>query len=164
MKTDHVDLVIKQWRDERPDIDPSPMAVIGRLVRLSAIINNELQQVFVKFDLNIGEFDVLATLLRSGKPYALTPNSLFKALMLSSGAMTNRVDRLELKKLVKRTPDPNDRRSIIVSLTPKGLELINKAISDHVHKGDELLTCFSKKEQETMAKLLRKLLLEHPLK
>lgn len=161
MKTDHVDFVIQQWRDERPDIDPSPMAVIGRLVRLSSIINIELQQVFTTYNLNIGEFDVLATLRRSGKPYALTPNSLFKALMLTSGAMTNRVDRLESKKLVKRTPDPNDRRSIIVSLTPKGVALINEAISDHVNKGSKLLSCLSKNEQKTIAKLLRKLLLDH---
>jgi DNA-binding MarR family transcriptional regulator len=161
MKNDHVDHVLQQWSKERPDIDPSPMAVIGRLVRLSSIINNELQTVFTKYGLTIGEFDVLATLLRSGKPYALTPNRLFKALMLSSGAMTNRVDKLESKQLVKRQQDLNDRRSVIVSLTPKGLELINQAITDHVAKGHELLSCLSANEQENTARLLKKLLIEH---
>ena len=144
MTKDHVDLVIEQWHDERPDIDPSPMAVIGRLVRLNAIISNELQQVFSQYELNMGEFDVLATLLRSGKPYALMPNNLFKSLMLSSGAMTNRIDRLESKNLVVRRPDSIDRRSIIVSLTPEGLDLINIVISHHVNKGSELLNGLSK--------------------
>ncbi len=161
MTKDHVDLVIEQWHDERPDIDPSPMAVIGRLVRLNAIISNELQQVFSQYELNMGEFDVLATLLRSGKPYALMPNNLFKSLMLSSGAMTNRIDRLESKNLVQRTPDSTDRRSIIVSLTPEGLDLINIMISHHVNKGSELLSGLSKDEQETIAGLLKKLLLQH---
>lgn len=161
MTKDHVDFVIEQWHDERPDIDPSPMAVIGRLVRLNAIISNELQQVFSQYELNLGEFDVLATLLRSGKPYALMPNNLFKSLMLSSGAMTNRIDRLESKKLVVRRPDSADRRSIIVSLTPEGLDLINIVISHHVNKGSELLSGLSKDEQETIAGLLKKLLLQH---
>lgn len=161
MTKDHVDFVIEQWHNERPDIDPSPMAVIGRLVRLNAIISNELQQVFSQYELNLGEFDVLATLLRSGKPYALMPNNLFKSLMLSSGAMTNRIDRLESKKLVVRRPDSTDRRSIIVSLTPEGLDLINIVISHHVNKGSELLSGLSKDEQETIAGLLKKLLLQH---
>ncbi len=161
MTKDHVDFVIEQWHDERPDIDPSPMAVIGRLVRLNAIISNELQQVFSQYELNLGEFDVLATLLRSGKPYALMPNNLFKSLMLSSGAMTNRIDRLESKNLVQRRPDSADRRSIIVSLTPEGLDLINIVISHHVNKGSELLSGLSKDEQETIAGLLKKLLLQH---
>lgn len=161
MTKDHVDFVIEQWHDERPDIDPSPMAVIGRLVRLNAIISNELQQVFSQYELNLGEFDVLATLLRSGKPYALMPNNLLKSLMLSSGAMTNRIDRLESKNLVQRRPDSADRRSIIVSLTPEGLDLINIVISHHVNKGSELLSGLSKDEQETIAGLLKKLLLQH---
>jgi len=161
MKKDHVDLVIRQWKIERPDIDPSPMSIMGRLVRLGNIFSTQTQQVFTKYGLHSGEFDVLATLLRSGKPYALTPNRLFRALMLSSGAMTNRIDKLEAQKLVSRAPDANDRRGVIVSLTPKGLDLINKAITDHVNKGRELLSCLSPTEQETMAKLFKKLLIEH---
>jgi DNA-binding MarR family transcriptional regulator len=161
MKDDHVDLVLKQWRNERPDFDTSPMAVMGRLVRLSNVFNTELQQVFSEFGLNIGEFDVLATLLRSGKPYTLSPNRLFRALMLSSGAMTNRVDKLESKMLVQRQSDPNDRRGVFVSLTPKGFELINKTVVEHVNKGNELLSPLSTSEQKSLAMLLKKILLEH---
>ena len=161
MKKDHVDLVLQQWRAERPDIDPSPMAVMGRLVRLSNIFSGEAQLVFDKYGLHSGEFDVLATLLRSGPPYSLTPNRLFRSLMLSSGAMTNRIDKVESKKLVTRSPDPSDRRGVIVSLTPKGLELINQVIVDHVAKGEELLSCLTDNERETFAKLFKKLLIEH---
>ncbi len=161
MKYDHVDLVLEQWRNERPDIDSSPMAVMGRLVRLSNVFSVELQQVFAKFGLNNGEFDVLATLLRSGEPYALTPNRLFRALMLSSGAMTNRIDKLESKMLVQRQANPNDRRGVFVSLTKKGFELINEAVVEHVHKGNKLLSPLSTSEQKSLAMLLKKILLEH---
>lgn len=163
IKNDHVDFVMEQWHQERPDIDPSPMAVIGRLVRLSNFYSLALQRVFTEFGINIGEFDVLATLLRSGKPYQLTPKQLFRALMLTSGAMTNRIDRLENKKLVQRQADPNDRRGVLVSLTTKGLKLINKAIEQHVNKGMELLSALPNNEQKSLAASLKKLLLEHEI-
>ncbi|MCF2907231.1 MarR family transcriptional regulator [Pseudoalteromonas sp. DL2-H2.2] len=157
-KEDLVDTVIAQWEKERPDIDPSPMAVMGRLVRTSAVFSKELHGVFSRFGLNGGEFDVLATLRRSGKPYTLTPNQLLQTLMLTSGSMTNRIDKLEAKDLVKRSPDPNDRRGVLVSLTEQGLQLIDEVICEHVAKGSDLLSPLEEAEQQQLANLLKKLL------
>ncbi|QTL33997.1 MarR family winged helix-turn-helix transcriptional regulator [Pseudoalteromonas viridis] len=157
-KEDLVDTVIAQWEKERPDIDPSPMAVMGRLVRTSAVFSKELNGVFSRFGLNGGEFDVLATLRRSGKPYTLTPNQLLQTLMLTSGSMTNRIDKLEAKDLVKRSPDPNDRRGVMVSLTEQGLQLIDEVICEHVAKGSDLLSPLEEAEQQQLANLLKKLL------
>lgn len=160
-KNDHVDLVLQQWAREKPEMDASPMAILGRLVRTNNIISAELQRVFAQFSLNSGEFDVLATLLRSGAPYTLTPNRLLQALMLSSGAMTNRVDKLESKGLVERQADPNDRRGVLVKLTDAGHDLISDAVQSHVNRGEVLLDGLSKEEQDTLAQLLKKFLLEH---
>ncbi|MEI5639683.1 MULTISPECIES: MarR family winged helix-turn-helix transcriptional regulator [unclassified Pseudoalteromonas] len=157
-KNDLVDTVIAQWHQERPDLDPSPMAVMGRLVRTDALFSKELHKVFTQFGLNGGEFDVLATLRRSGKPYTLTPNQLLQSLMLTSGSMTNRIDKLENKGLVKRSPDPNDRRGVMVSLSAEGLELIDEVVAAHVQKGHELLSPFSDEEKDQLAQLLKKLL------
>ena len=161
MKNDHVDTILEQWRNERPDIDPSPMGVIGRLVRVTKLFSGEIQNVYAEFGLNVGEFDVLATLRRSGTPYALTPNQLLQTLMLTSGAMTNRIDKLELKKLVQRSKVANDRRGVLISLTPKGLELINEAVTKHVSNEKDLLDSLSSKEQESLAQLLKQVLLKY---
>ncbi|MEJ1418165.1 MAG: MarR family transcriptional regulator [Candidatus Sedimenticola sp. (ex Thyasira tokunagai)] len=161
MRKDHVDFVIRQWAEVRPDLDVSPMAVIGRLVRARSIFSSQLQPVFTRYDLNSGEFDVLATLLRSNKPYTLPPNRLLQALMLSSGAMTNRIDKLESKQLVERKSDPSDRRGVLVSLTDKGYNLINEAVITHINNGRKLLQCLDPQEQEALAALLRKILLEY---
>lgn len=137
------------------------MAILGRLVRTNGIISTQLQSVFSQFGLNSGEFDVLATLLRSGSPYQLTPNRLLQALMLSSGAMTNRVDKLESKGLVERLADPNDRRGVLVKLTDKGHSLISDAVLAHVNRGKATLGALNQQEQTQLAELLKKLLLEH---
>jgi DNA-binding MarR family transcriptional regulator len=158
MKDDLVDAVIQQWRRERPDVDPTPMAVMGRLVRSCALFDRELSTVFSEFGLNGGEFDVIATLRRSGKPYTLTPNQLLQTLMLTSGSMTNRIDKLEAKQLVARSPDPHDRRGVLVSLTPKGLEIIDKALVRHLAKGEDLLAELNLEERAQLATLLKKLL------
>jgi len=158
-KKDLVDTVIEQWNRERPDLDPSPMAIMGRLVRTDAIMSKELQGVFGRFGLNGGEFDVLATLRRSGKPFALTPHQLLQTLMLTSGSMTNRIDKLEDKDLIVRNPDPNDRRGVMVSLTDIGLNLINEVVGEHIAKGECLLSSLDTFEQEQLAALLKKLLL-----
>ncbi|MCO7190923.1 MULTISPECIES: MarR family transcriptional regulator [unclassified Pseudoalteromonas] len=157
-KQDLVDTVLAQWHKERPDIDPAPMAVMGRLIRTDAIFSKELHTVFSRFGLNGGEFDVLATLRRSGKPYTLTPNQLLQTLMLTSGSMTNRIDKLENKGLVTRNPDPNDRRGVMVAITEQGLTLIDEVISEHVAKGEELLSPLASEERTQLADLLRKLL------
>lgn len=159
MNQDNVDFILKQWAQERPDLDPSPMGVVGRISRASRHIEQYLQQNFVRFGLNGGEFDVLATLRRSGPPYQLTPTALFSALMLSSGAMTNRLDRLEKAGYIERQPDPNDRRGTLVTLTTQGLELIDQAVAAHIAHEQQLLTPLTPEEQKMLAELLRKLLL-----
>lgn len=161
INTDHVDTILAQWAKERPDLDSSPMAVTGRLAKLSHIVSQAQSQVFAEFGLNMGEFDVLATLLRSGSPYSLTPNQLLQTLMLSSGAMTNRVDRLEAKALVYRQADPSDRRGVLVTLTDLGETLINNVIEKHVDRGHGLLEPLTIQEQDVLAGLLKKMLIEY---
>lgn len=156
---DGVDLILKQWARERPDLDASPMGVIGRISRLSRIFERELQDAFSSFGLNPGEFDVLATLRREGKPYQLNPTELSKALMVSSGGMTNRLDRMERAGLVTRQPDPGDRRGSQVVLTEKGLRLVEEAVAEHVTNEHRLLSALQKTDREGLANLLRELLL-----
>jgi DNA-binding MarR family transcriptional regulator len=155
---DKVDMILSQWHQERPDIDPSPMAITGRLARVVGHINPRLQQVFNQFNLNPGEFDVLATLRRSGKLHTLTPNQLLQSLMLTSGAMTNRIDRLEQKGLVARSPDPNDRRGVYVSLTDAGLQLIDDAVVAHTDNLHKMLSPLSQAQQDQLSGLLKTLL------
>lgn len=150
---------IEQWKRERPDLDVSPMAVIGRLNEASSLIARErLAPLFARFGLQSGEFDVLATLRRSGQPYALTPTELYEATMVTSGAMTNRLDRLEKAGLILRGPHPSDRRGIVVQLTGKGLALIDEAVAAHVANEHEILAGLSGPELETLAHLLGKLI------
>jgi DNA-binding MarR family transcriptional regulator len=150
---------IEQWRRERPDLDVSPMAVLGRLNEVSSLVaRDRLAPLFARFGLQAGEFDVLATLRRSGSPYALTPTALYEATMVTSGAMTNRLDRLEKAGLIRRGPHPNDRRGIVVQLTEKGLALIDEAVSAHVANEHEILAGLTRAEQETLSRLLEKLI------
>ncbi|MER9939515.1 MarR family transcriptional regulator [Mesorhizobium sp. M0088] len=150
---------IEQWRRERPDLDVSPMGVLGRLNEAASLIARErLAPLFARYGLQSGEFDVLATLRRSGSPYALTPTALYEATMVTSGAMTNRLDRLETSGLILRGPHPNDRRGIVVRLTDKGLALIDDAVAAHVANEHEVLAGLTGDERETLAQLLGKLI------
>ena len=150
---------IEQWKRERPDLDVSPMGVLGRLNEASSLIaRDRLAPLFARFGLQAGEFDVLATLRRSGAAYALTPTALYEATMVTSGAMTNRLDRLEKAGLILRGPHPNDRRGIVVQLTEKGLALIDAAVTAHVANEHEILACLTGAERETLAQLLGKLI------
>ncbi|QND56873.1 MarR family winged helix-turn-helix transcriptional regulator [Mesorhizobium huakuii] len=150
---------IEQWKRERPDLDVSPMGVLGRLNEASSLIaRDRLAPLFARFGLQAGEFDVLATLRRSEAPYALTPTALYEATMVTSGAMTNRLDRLEKAGLILRGPHPNDRRGIVVQLTEKGLALIDEAVTAHVANEHEILAGLTRAEQETLARLLEKLI------
>lgn len=159
MKSDLVDKILEQWQRERPDLDASPMGVIGRMARLAKHLDRSIQGTVSEFGLNLGEFDVLATLLRSGHPYQLSPTELFNALMVSSGTMTHRIDRLERAELVKRIPDPSDRRGTLIALTDKGLSLIEQAIEAHVANAHHILSVLEESECESLTLLLRKLLL-----
>lgn len=154
MTSDAVDKILLQWQRERPDLDASPMGAIGRISRLSKHLDRSILKTVSPFGLNLGEFDVLATLRRSGK---LSPTDLFNALMISSGTITHRIDRLEQSELVKRIPDPNDRRGTLITLTEKGLSLIERAVEAHVANARELLSDLDESERETLVFLLRKL-------
>ncbi|MES0024575.1 MULTISPECIES: MarR family transcriptional regulator [unclassified Mesorhizobium] len=150
---------VEQWKRERPDLEVSPMLVLGRLNEASSLIARErLAPLFARFGLQAGEFDVLATLRRSGQPYALTPTALYEATMVTSGAMTNRLDRLEKAGLILRGPHPNDRRGIVVQLTEKGLALIDEALTAHVANEHEILAGLSGAERGALARLLGKLI------
>lgn len=132
---DAVDEMMDQWRRARPELDPSPMGIIGRVSRLNALFTRELKDYFVQYDLESWEFDVLATLRRSGDPdksYELTAGALLRAAMVTSGAITNRIDRLERKGLVVRRADPVDRRSVRIGLTEPGRTLIDEMIAGHL--------------------------------
>lgn len=158
MSDDYVDRILEQWGRERPDLDVSPMGVIGRLSRLTRHLERSIEETFQQHGLGVGGFDVLAALRRAGKPYRLSPTKLYNSLLISSGAMTNRIDRLEQQGLVSRAPDPHDRRSILVALTPKGKRTIDSAVTEHIDKEHGLLSPLSNSQREDLAKLLRKLL------
>ncbi|QPS84553.1 MarR family transcriptional regulator [Delftia lacustris] len=129
---DHVDTILAQWRRERPDLDPSPMGPIGRIKRCAALLEQRLEECFARFGMTMWEFDVLATLRRSGAPFCLTPTALFSTLMVTSGTMTHRMKSLETRGLVQRLPNPQDARSMLVQLTDQGLELIDRAVEAHL--------------------------------
>ena len=156
---DPVDKILAQWARERPDLDVSPMGLIGRTTRLANYLRKAIGQTFAEFGLLPGEFDVLATLRRSGSPYQLSPTELFKSMMVSSGTMTNRIDRLESSALVRRIPDPGDRRGTLICLTDKGFELIAAAVTAHVANANRIHEALDDSEKEALAQLLSKLLL-----
>lgn len=158
MEFDAVDKILEQWHRERPDLDVSPMGVIGRMGRLAKHLERAIQATFSEFGLTIGEFDVLAALRRSGQPYQLSPTELFNTLMVSSGTMTHRIDRLEQSELVKRVPDPSDRRGTLIELTDKGFNAIEKAVEAHVVNEHRILGVLEESERKALALLLRKLL------
>ncbi|EQA45277.1 MarR family protein [Leptospira broomii serovar Hurstbridge str. 5399] len=160
-KTDHVDTIRAQWNRERPDLDVDAIALIGRVHRLSQIIFTDVHKpIFDKHGLTYQDFDVLAALLRSGKPYRKSPGELLSTLMITSGTMTNRIDRLESSGLVVRDLDPDDRRGVLIRLTHQGKEAISRAIQEHVKSETDLLTVLTEKEKGELSRLLKKLLLK----
>ena len=160
MQHDAVDELLDQWRRERPDLDPAVVGVAGRLFRVARRLDAAVEEVFAgRHGLQPGWFDLLSSLRRAGEPYQLSPTQLSQAVMLSSGGMTKRLDRMEDDDLVRRRPDPNDRRAMLVELTPKGREVIDAAIEDHIANEERLLAGLSAAEQRTLERLLRKLML-----
>ncbi len=159
---DGVDLILKQWRRERPDLDASPIGVIGRISRLARELEQRLEPVYAEQGLEPGWYDVLATLRRSGPPYRLRPSEFTGALMLTSSGTTKRLDRLEQAGLITRTPDPHDRRGTLITLTDAGRELVDKATAAHLANEHRLLAALTGAERDRLADLLRKLLLGLP--
>lgn len=155
---DSVDTIVRLWKRERPDLDPSPMAIIGRILRLQRHFDRELAPVYRRRGLDFGLFDVLATLRRSGPPHCLSPGQLDGWCMLTSGGMTARLDRLEEAGLVERRPDPTDGRAVLVQLTAAGMATIDELVVDHLEKEEELLAALDAAQRAAIADLLRALL------
>ncbi|WP_296276061.1 MarR family winged helix-turn-helix transcriptional regulator [Pseudomonas sp. UBA7530] len=156
---DRAQLAAEQWRRQRPDLDGFAMAVIGRLGELSQVISRDhLLPFFAEHGLQAGEFDLLATLRRSGEPYALMPTALYESAMISSGGMTSRIDRLEKAGLIERRKHPSDRRGVLVALTPAGFELIDGMLAAHVANLQRVLSGLTADEQRALHELTGKLL------
>jgi DNA-binding MarR family transcriptional regulator len=156
---DEVDRLVAAWARERPDLDVRPLEVLSRLTRLARHLDRARRTAFAAHWLETWEFDVLAALRRAGKPYVLSPGQLISQTMVTSGTMTNRVDRLENAGLVQRLPDPQDRRGVHVRLTPRGKERVDEALADLLERERELLQGLGKAERETLSTLLRRLVL-----
>ena len=159
---DGVDEIVEQWRRERPDLDPSPIGVVGRVSRLARELEQRLEPVYREHGLDAGWYDVLATLRRSGPPYRLRPSDFTSALMLTSSGTTKRLDRLEQAGLIARGPDPDDRRGTLITLTAAGRELVDGIDRGAPRERGRLLGALSDAEQRRLADLLRKLLLGLP--
>jgi len=155
---DHVDKIIKQWHQERPDLDVGPMEVIGRIKQLSQYFLREMDKTFSVHGLNGASFDVLATIRRSGTPYGLSPGDLMASTMVTSGTMTNRIDQLVKVGFVERTQNPQDARGFIISLTNEGHALIDRVLNDHVKTQAQLTAVLTKEDKKSLNSLLRKLL------
>ena len=162
MERDGVDAMIEQWARENPDLDVSPIGVIGRISRLSREIEARLEPVYRAHGLEHGWHDVLATLRRSGPPYRLRATEFTRTLMITSSGATKRLDRLERDGLIERSPDPHDRRGTLIGLTDAGRELIDAVTPPHLDNERNLLSTLTAEEQEQLAALLRKLQLGLP--
>jgi len=157
---DEVDRIVGAWQRERPDLDFTPLQVLSRVGRLSRHLDRARRTAFAASDLESWEFDVLSALRRAGAPYQLSPKALLQQTLVSSGTMTNRIDRLVQRELVERRTDPNDGRGILVVMTPLGRERVDSAIAELITAEAELLDALSPVDQERLAALLRKLSLD----
>jgi DNA-binding MarR family transcriptional regulator len=155
---DSVQKKIKQWSKSMPDLNTKPMALISRLQQATKQINDELATSFQNQKLTDASFEVLATLLRAGPPHSLSPGELLEQMPITSGTMTTRIDKLEKTGLVKRKTKRDDKRSVNVALTKKGLSLIEKVIIEHVEAQEKIISVFDENEQAVLVSLLQKYL------
>ena len=156
---DRADVAAAQWARERPDLPTLPMTLFGRLSEAAErVMREQMNPLFAAAGLQPGEFDVLATLRRAGEPFMLSPTRLYEATMISSGGMTDRLDRLERAGLVERRPDPKDRRGKLIALTAAGRSVIDETIGRHVANEARLLSTLTQAEQERLDALLKKLI------
>lgn len=153
-----MDNVIAQWADERPDLDTRPFAIVGRIGRAGHLLDAAVEAKLGQHRLSRWSWDVLAALRRSGPPYRLTPTALYRSLMRTSGAVSNRLKRLEEQGLVRRVADPADGRGVLVELTPAGRRLVDSVIGEHLENERRLIAGLSRAEQRELGNLLRKLL------
>ncbi|KOG32433.1 MarR family winged helix-turn-helix transcriptional regulator [Streptomyces resistomycificus] len=156
---DPVDAIIEQWAAERPDLDTAAMEVFGRIYRLARTMSDRTEEAYAPLGISRGEFDVLATLRRSGAPHTLSPRQLSATLMLTTGGMTGRLDKLERAGLLRRSPDPHDRRGLQVTLTDKGLKLVDEAVGAGLAVQTQALkAALDDQQAEQLSHLLRELL------
>ncbi|MEU6138903.1 MarR family transcriptional regulator [Streptomyces sp. NPDC047081] len=153
---DAVDEFLDQWAAQRGDLDLDAMGTIGRILRLSRLVNGHLKDYFAQYDMETWEFDVLATLRRSGRP--LTAKALASSVMIGSAALTNRIDRLVARGLVTRETVPGDRRSLHIALTDVGRELVDRTVEGHVQNQRKILAGLQEDDREDLARILRTLL------
>ena len=154
---DKIAALTEQWRSERPDLDLDVMRLAARVMRAGQILDHGVSEMAKEYGVNRGEGDVLFTLRRAGPPYRLSPSRLSDSLLVATGTMTNRLDRLEEKGLIARTPNPTDRRSFDVALTDRGRELTEEAVGRHVENEARMLGPLTKADRAELERLLRKL-------
>lgn len=159
---DHVDFVVAQWAQTMPSVDASSMEVFGRMARLQKHLERRRCAVLEQYGFKEGEFDVMATLRRSGAPYQLTPTELYNSLLITSGAMTNRLSRLKEAGMVEQIHDPADKRSYKVALTAAGLAAIEKAVFSHTDLQNQFLAPLRIEEREALARMLKLMLAKLP--
>ena len=152
---DEVDRLVEAWQRERPDLDVSPLAVLSRVTRLARHLDRARRDAFTDHELETWEFDVLAALRRAGTPYELSPGQLLTVTLVASGTMTNRIDRLAARGLVKRRPDPDDRRGVLVTLTDEGRSRVDAALSDLLTQEHAILSGLAAADRTRLAALLR---------
>src|SRR6266851_4365578 len=155
---DEVDDLVAAWRAQRPDLDVEPLQVLSRISRLARHLDIARRGAFADHELESWEFDVLSALRRQGPPFQLTPGALLRATLVTSGTMTNRIDRLMRKDLVRREPDPRDRRGVLVTLTEQGQQRVDAALTDLLDQEHGLLASLNDAQREQLASLLRMLL------
>ena len=156
--SDEVDQLVAAWRKQRPDLDVEPLLVLSRVSRLARHLDIARRGAFASHDLESWEFDVLSALRRAGPPFQLTPGALLRATLVTSGTMTNRIDRLAQAGLVRREPDPRDRRGVLVTLSERGREVVDAALTDLLDREQALLAGLAEEQRRVLADLLRTLL------
>lgn len=155
---DHIDLRQEQWAKAAPEIDTSGMAMIGRMRQVTLALRPPIEAIFAAHGIDGGEADVIFTLYRSGAPYRLRPTELYRWLMVSSGGITHRLNRLQKAGLIERVAEPEDKRSMLVCLTAKGQQVAHHAFAEDMSYEKQILSVLSDGEQKQLSALLRKLL------
>jgi len=158
VELDEVDRLVASWRRERPDVDVEPLEVLSRVSRLARHLDLARREAFGRHDLEPWEFDVLAALRRAGDPYTLSPGDLLRQNLVSSGTMTNRLDRLESRGLLRREPDPHDRRGVRAVLTTEGRAAVDSALDDLLDHERQILATLDDRERSDLAATLRALI------
>jgi DNA-binding MarR family transcriptional regulator len=153
--SDEVDDIVSRWQTVRPDLDVAPLQVLSRVSRLARHLDRARRAAFAAHGLESWEFDVLSALRRQGEPYQLSPGALLRATLVTSGTMTNRIDRMSEAGLVSRHRDPQDKRGVLVQLTDAGLQTVDAAMSDLLERERMLLTALDAGQQSELAALLR---------